>query len=345
MMDVAIPTEEPQTELASDDASNPDVLIIGGGPAGLTAAIYASRAQLKTRMLDKELPGGQLNDTSEVENFPGFVEAIQGPELMDRTRQQAERLGTEILMEEVTDIEWQANGRLHRVTTDRGVHESPVVIVATGAGPVELPAEGAQAFKGKGLSYCAVCDAFFFKDKNLLEIGAGDSGFTEALFLTKFADEIHMVVRHPEDAPDRFRAKDQQLVEKVLNNPKVNFIWNTEVDEIKGNGMVQSVILRDVETGETREWATDGVFVNIGHEPATEFLQGKLAMDDLGYLYTDVRMRTEVPGVFGVGDVRQLSGEYAQAVVAAGDGCIAALEAERYLENGHWPSDLEAVEL
>ena len=343
-MDVAVPADEPQTELAPDAVSRTDVLIIGGGPAGLTAAIYASRAQLKTRMLDKELPGGQLNDTSDVENFPGFVEAIQGPELMDRTRQQAERLGTEILMEEVTDIEWAEKGKPHRVATDRSVHEAPVVIVATGAGPVELPAEGAAEFKGKGLSYCAVCDAFFFKNKNLLEIGAGDSGFTEALFLTKFADEIHMVVRHPEDDPNRFRAKDQQLVDKVLNNPKVNFIWNTEVTEVKGNGMVQSVVLKDRETGETREWATDGVFVNIGHEPATEFLQGKLEMDELGYLFTDVRMRTKIPGVFGVGDVRQLSGEYAQAVVAAGDGCIAALEAENYLENGHWPDEIRVVQ-
>ncbi len=344
-MDVAIPTEEPQTEPATNGSSRPDVLIVGGGPAGLTAAIYAARAQLKTRMIDKELPGGQLNDTSDVENFPGFVEAIQGPELMDRTRQQAERLGAEILMEEVADVEWQANGRFHRVTTDRGVHESPVVIISTGAGPVELPAQGASEFKGKGLSYCAVCDAFFFKDKNLLEIGAGDSGFTEAQFLTKFADQVHMVVRHDKDDPNRFRAKDQQLVDKVLNNPKVNFIWNTQVEEIKGNGMVQSVVLKDVQTGERREWETDGVFVNIGHEPATGFLRGKLEMDELGYLYTDVRMRTEVPGVFGVGDVRQLSGEYAQAVVAAGDGCIAALEAEKYLENGQWPSSVEAVEV
>lgn len=344
-MDVAIPTEAPETDMPTAESARPDVLIVGGGPAGLTAAIYAARAQLKTRMLDAELPGGQLNDTSDVENFPGFVEAIQGPELMDRTRQQAERLGAEILMEEVADIEWAEKGKPHRVTTDRGVHEAPVVIIATGAGPIELPAEGAAAYKGKGLSYCAVCDAFFFKDKNLLEIGAGDSGFTEAQFLTKFADEVHMVVRHPEDDPNRFRAKDQQLVDKVLNNPKVNFIWNSEVQEIKGNGMVQSVVLKDVETGETREWETDGVFVNIGHEPATEFLRGKLAMDELGYLFTDVRMRTDVPGVFGVGDVRQLSGEYAQAVVAAGDGCIAALEAEKYLENGHWPSRLEAVDV
>lgn len=343
-MDATVPMEEPQIEPTSRESSNPDVLIIGGGPAGLTAAIYATRATLETVLIDKELPGGQLNDTSDVENFPGFVEAIQGPELMDRTRQQAERLGAEILMEDVTEIEWAEKGKPHRVVTDRGVHEVPVVIIATGAGPVELPAKGAEAFKGKGLSYCAVCDAFFFKDKNLLEIGAGDSGFTEALFLTKVADEIHMVVRHPEDDPNRFRAKDQQLVDKVLNNPKVNFIWNTEVQEIKGNGMVQSVVLRDVDSGETREWETDGVFVNIGHEPATGFLEGKLEMDELGYLHTDIRMRTAVPGVFGVGDVRQLSGEYAQAVVAAGDGCIAALEAERYLENGHWPAEIRVAQ-
>lgn len=333
--DVAIAEEE--RERAGETHKRYDVIIIGGGPAGLTAAIYAARAQLTTLLLDKELPGGQLNDTSEVENFPGFADAIQGPELMERTRKQAERLGTQILMEEAVDVEWGHHERPHRVITDAGEHEAPVVILATGAGPIELSAKGAQEFKGKGLSYCAVCDGYFFKNKKILEVGAGDSGFTETLFLTKFADEILMVVRHPEDDPDRFKAKDQMLVEKVLSHPKVDFIWNSEVVEIRGNGRVSSVVLKDLETGELTEMEVDGVFVNIGHFPATQFLKGKLELDERGYLHTDMRMRTEVPGVFAVGDVRQFAGEYAQAVIAAADGCIAALEAEKYLESREWP--------
>ncbi|MBI1730134.1 FAD-dependent oxidoreductase [Candidatus Acetothermia bacterium] len=316
---------------------NFDVIIVGGGPAGLTAGIYCARAELKTLLLDKKIPGGQLNDTSDVENYPGFEEAISGPELMERTRKQAERFGVEIKMEEAMDVEWGAQGQEHVIITDESKYHAPVVILSTGAGPVELPAKGAIELKGKGLSYCAVCDGYFFKGKKLIEVGAGDSGFTEALFLTKFADEVRMVIRHSEDSPKRFRAKDQVLVNKAMENPKVRFIWNSVVEEIQGTGKVEGVVLKNLGTGQsTAINDISGVFVNIGHLPETSFLRGKVNMDEDGYIITDSRTRTEIPGVFGVGDVRKFSGEYAQAVIAAADGCIAALEAEKYLEERRW---------
>lgn len=314
-----------------------DVIVVGGGPAGLTAGIYTARANLKTLLLDQKIPGGQLNDTTEVENYPGFDVAIPGPELMERTRKQAERFGTEIKLEEAIDVQWGNERKDHMVVTDQGKYQAPVVIIATGAGPVELPVKGAKELKGRGLSYCAVCDGFFFKGKNLIEVGAGDSGFTETLFLTKFANEVRMVVRHPQDDPKAIRAKDKVLVDKVMKNPKVKFIWNAVVEELRGQGKLEAIVLRDLKTGELFE-QTDvaGIFVNIGHRPATAFLQGKLEMDEEGYLITDARTRTRIPGVYGVGDVRKFSGEYAQAVIAAADGCIAALEAETYMQDRQW---------
>jgi thioredoxin reductase (NADPH) len=318
--------------------SDYDVIIIGGGPAGLTAAIYSSRANLKTLLLDKGLPGGQLNDTTEVENYPGFDEPVPGPELMERTRRQAERFGTQIVMEEVVDIEWGRDGHDHTIVTHENRYEAPVVIIATGAGPIELSVKGADKLKGRGVSYCAVCDGYFFQGKNVLEVGAGDSGFTETLFLTRLVNEVRIVIRHPENDPHRFKAKDKVLVEKVLSNPKVKFIWNSEIVELKGEEVLEGVVLRNLETGELFEMNdVAGVFVNIGHKPATEFLKGKLDMDERGYLLTDRRMRTKVPGVYAVGDVRKFSGEYAQAVIAAADGCISALEAEKYLSERRWP--------
>jgi thioredoxin reductase (NADPH) len=315
-----------------------DLIIIGGGPAGLTAAIYAGRAKIKTLLIDKQLPGGQLNETTEVENFPGFEEAIQGPELMRRMRTQAERFGVQILMEEALDVEWGAPGKNHTIITEQAKHRAPVVIVATGAAPKELPATGAKELKGRGLSYCATCDGYFYRDKTLIEVGAGDAGFTETLFLTRFAKEIRMIIRHRKDDPKALRAKDRILVEKVLEHPKVKFVWNAVVQELRGNGQLKSVVLKDLSTGKLSEQVdVSGVFVNIGHAPATDFLHGKLAQDERGYLMTDAHMHTKVPGVFAVGDVRALSGQYAQAVIAAGDGCIAALGTEHYLEDHKWP--------
>jgi len=317
-----------------------ELIIIGGGPAGLTAAIYAGRAKLKTLLLDKEIPGGQLNDTTEVENYPGFIEPIPGPELMERMRKQAERFGIEIKLEEVLDVGFSTEALkkpLHTVITDEGRYKAPVVIIATGAAPVELPAKGADKLKGRGLSYCATCDGYFHQGKNVLQIGAGDSGFTEALFLTRFANEIRMIVRHPKGDHKAIKAKDAMLVEKVMSHPKVKFLWNTRVVEILGEQKVEGVVLEELST--KRKIVMDdisGVFVAIGHRPATGFLRGKLEMDERGYICTDASCRTKIPGVFAVGDVRWFSGQYAQAVIAAGDGCIAALEAEEYLESGQW---------
>ncbi len=312
-----------------------DLIIVGGGPAGLTAAIYAGRAKLKTLLLDKRTPGGQLNDTTEVENFPGFPEPIMGPELMHRMVQQAQRFGVEIKIEEAQDL--LISGAKRIIKTDQGLYEAPVVIISTGAEPVKLPAKNADRLLGRGVSYCATCDGYFFRDKNLIVVGAGDAGFTEALFLTKFAKEVRIVVRHPQDDPKAIRAKDQILVEKVKAHPKVKFVWNAVVEEIVGENRVEGVVLRDLGSRQLFEMRdVQGVFVSIGHRPNTGFLKGKLEMDEKGYLLTDERTRTKIPGVFAVGDVRKFAGEYAQAVIAAADGCIAALEAERYLEDGRW---------
>lgn len=314
---------------------NRDLIIIGGGPAGLTAAIYAGRAKLKTLLLDKKTPGGQLNDTTEVENFPGFPEPILGPNLMQRMVQQAQRFDVEIKIEEAQNL--IASGAKRIVKTSEGQHEAPVVIISTGAEPVKLPAKNADKLLGRGVSYCATCDGYFFRGKNIVVVGAGDAGFTEALFLTKFANEVRMVVRHPQDDPKAIRAKDQILIDKVKSHPKFKFIWNAVVEEILGEGRVEGVLLKDLAMEVLYEMRDiQGIFVSIGHRPNTAFLQGKLEMDARGYLITDERMRTKVPGVFAIGDVRQFSGQYAQAVIAAADGCIAALEAEQYLEDGRW---------
>jgi thioredoxin reductase (NADPH) len=317
---------------------NYDLIIVGGGPAGLTAAIYAGRAKLKTLLIDKRTPGGQLNDTTEVENFPGFAEPIMGPDLMARMVQQAERFDVTFKMEEVIDLHDAGAKRI--VKTDTTTYETPVVIISTGAEPVKLPAKNADKLLGHGLSYCATCDGFFFKNKNLIVVGAGDAGFTEALFLTRFANEVRMVIRHPQDDPKAIRAKDQILVDKAKNHPKITFIWNALVDSVRGDKTVTGVALKDLSSNLIYELTdVQGVFVSIGHRPNTWFLRDKLELDDHGYIVTDPRTRTKMRGVFAVGDVRKFAGEYAQAVIAAGDGCIAALEAEEFLESGKWGYD------
>jgi thioredoxin reductase (NADPH) len=313
-----------------------DLVIVGGGPAGLTAAIYAGRAKLKTLLLDRRTPGGQLNDTTEVENFPGFPEPILGPDLMNRMVQQAARFDVEIKqVEEVVDLAIERTKKT--VKTDAARYTARVVIISTGAEPVKLPAKNADRLLGYGLSYCATCDGAFFKNQNLMVIGAGDAGFTEALFLTRFAKEIRLVVRHPQSDPKAIRAKDQILVDKVKSHPKVKFVWNAIVEEVLGEKRLEGVALQDLGTQERYEMRDlTGLFVSIGHRPNTSFLQDKLELDERGYIVTDARMRTKIPGIFAIGDVRKFSGEYAQAVIAAGDGCVAALEAERYLESGEW---------
>ena len=305
-----------------------DVAIIGAGPAGLTAAIYTGRALRSTVLIEKALPGGQLNETDVIENWPGIEQAAPAPQLMKQLRAQAERFGAEILLDEVVRIE--PNEASHRVVTTHEAIDAKTIILACGSHPRELPAKGSDRLKGKGLSYCATCDGFFFQGKDILEVGAGDSGFTEALFLTRFADSILIVVRHSEGDPNAFRASGI-LEQRVRDHPKISFLWNRVVEELLGEDTLSGVRLKNISTGGMEEIPVDGVFVNIGHLPQTEFLRSIVELDEDGYIMTDGRLRTNVTGIFAAGDARIDAHRYAQGVVAAGEGAVAAIEAERYL--------------
>ncbi len=305
-----------------------NVVIIGGGPAGLTAAIYTGRALLSTLLLEKAVPGGQLNETDFIENFPGFEEKTSAPELMQQMRKQAERLGTEILLDEVTGIE--PTSHHYRIKGARREFETRSVIIATGSRPREISADGVKRLKGKGVSYCATCDGYFFQGKKILEVGAGDSGLTEALFLTKFVESVGIIVRHQRSDPHALRAS-PILKKQAQEHPKITFLWNKVVDKVVGEKRLTGVLLKDLTTGEVEEAKVDGLFINIGHLPETDFLQGTLNLDEHGYIITDDRLRTNLPGVFAAGDARIVTSRYAQAVIAAGDGAIAAIEAEKYL--------------
>lgn len=307
-----------------------DVLIVGAGPAGLTAAIYSGRALLSTVVLEKGLPGGQLNETDLIENWPGFAEAISAPELMKQTRVQAERFGASIVLDDVIAVE--PGSSLHNVMTSKGSYQARTIILSPGSRPRELSAEDAPRLKGKGVSYCATCDGFFFQGKHIIQIGAGDSGLTESLFLTRFADSVTIVVRHPEDDPKAFRAS-AILQQRAKEHPKIRFLWNRVVDSLEGEDHLTGVRLRHLETNAVEELRIDGVFVNIGHLPQTDFLRGSIDLDKDGYICTDSFLHTNVPGVFAAGDARVNANRYAQAVVAAGEGAIAAIEAEKYLAN------------
>lgn len=305
-----------------------DVVIVGAGPAGLTAAIYTGRALLSTVIVEKGLPGGQLAETDQIENWPGFAETMSARELMGALRSQAERFGARIVQDSVVRIE--PGESLHRVIAAHGSYEAKSIILAPGSRPKELPAKGAARLKGKGVSYCATCDGYFFQDKRILEVGAGDSGLTESLFLTRFAESISIVVRHPEDDPKALRASGI-LRKRAREHPKIEFLWNSLIDEVLGDDRVTGVRLRDLSTGETRSVEIDGIFVNIGHVPQTQFLQGTVDLDEDGYIITDTSLHTSVPGILAAGDARILAHQYAQGIVAAGEGAIAALEAQNYV--------------
>jgi len=305
-----------------------DIVIIGAGPAGLTAAIYAGRALLKTLVIEKGLPGGQLNETDYIENFPGFEEKIAGQELMSQMRGQAERFGAEIALDEVSGIE-PVDGR-YRIKGMGKECAARALIIASGSHPRELPIDGAKRLKGKGVSYCATCDGYFFQGKKILEIGAGDSGLTEAIFLTKFAESVGIVIRHPQDDPHALRAS-PIMRKEAQENPKIHFLWNKVVEKIVGEDRITGVIMKNLGTGEVEEVETEGLFVNIGHIPDTGFLRGTVALDEQGYVITDDHLQTNLSGVFAAGDVRIGTSRYAQAVIAAGDGAIAAIEAEKHL--------------
>jgi len=305
-----------------------DVLIVGAGPAGLTAAIYAGRALLSTVVLEKGLPGGQLNETDLIENWPGFAEAISAPMLMKQIRAQAERFGASIVLDDVIRIE--PGTSVHTVITSSSSYAARTIILAPGSTPRELPAENAKRLKGKGVSYCATCDGFFFQDKQIIQIGAGDSGLTEALFLTRYVRLVTIVVRHPEGDPKAFRAS-RILQKRALEHPKIRFLWNRVVESVEGADHVTGVRLRHLETNEIESIPIDGLFVNIGHLPQTDALRGVIELDPDGYILTDRFLHTNIPGILAAGDARVNASQYAQAIVAAGEGAIAAIEAARYL--------------
>ncbi|MEX6725701.1 thioredoxin-disulfide reductase [Parapedomonas caeni] len=302
------------------------VLILGSGPAGLTAAIYAARAALEPLLVAGIQPGGQLTITTEVENFPGFAEPVQGPWLMEQMQAQATHVGAKILSEHITGVD--LSRRPFRVTGDSGTtYLAETLIICTGAQARWLGLPSEQKFQGFGVSACATCDGFFYRGKQVVVVGGGNSAVEEALFLTNFATKVTLVHRR-----DTLRA-DKTNQQRLFAHPKVEVVWNSAVEEVLGTSEplgVTGVRLRDLVTGEISELATDGLFVAIGHDPATGLFKGQLAMDDEGYLVTRPdSTETSVPGVFAAGDVKDKV--YRQAVTAAGMGCMAALEAERFL--------------
>jgi len=306
-----------------------NVIIIGSGPAGLTAAIYTARANLAPLVIEGEpsstsdQPGGQLMLTTDVENFPGFPEGIMGPELMTKFREQAQRFGAEFITERVTAVDLSV--RPFRVSVRDTVHEADAVIVSTGAQSMMLGLESEARLLGHGLSTCATCDGFFFRGQEIAVVGGGDSAMEEATFLTRFAAKVTVIHRR-----DALRAS-KIMQDRAFNNPKIEFRWNTVVDDLVGTDRLEGAVVRDVLTGETATLPVTGLFVAIGHTPNTALFAGVLDQDDEGYLVTHPgSSATNIPGVFACGDVQDHT--YRQAVTAAGSGCMAAIDAERWLE-------------
>jgi thioredoxin reductase (NADPH) len=299
-----------------------EMIIIGGGPAGYTAALYAARANLKPLVIEGFNWGGQLMITSDVENYPGYADGVMGPEMMQEFRRQAERFGTDFVTDDVTKVDFSA--RPHRVWVGDEEYRAETVIVATGATARQLGLESERKLQGRGVSYCATCDAAFFPDKHVVVVGGGDSAMEEGTFLARFADKVTIVHRR-----DEFRAS-QIMIDRARANDKIEWVTNAVVDEVLGDDRVTGVRLRDLNTDETWELEADGVFAAIGHDPNTRLFLDQLDHDEGGYLITKPgSTETNVEGVFAVGDVQDHV--YRQAVTAAGSGCMGALDAERYL--------------
>ena len=300
-----------------------DVVIVGSGPAGYTAAIYAARAQLNPVILAGSVTaGGALMNTTEVENYPGFVTGIMGPELMTQMQEQAERFGADIRYEDVTALELE--GDVKRITTSDGVYEARTVIISTGSEYRHLGIDGEERLSGHGVSYCATCDGFFFKDQDIVVVGGGDSAMEEATFLTRFARSVTVVHRR-----DELRAS-AVMAKRAQEDPKISFAWNSRVVELHGEDSLTGVTLEDTVTGERRQIEATGLFVAIGQVPRSELVADVLELDEAGYIKVEApSQRTRIPGVFACGDVADPT--YQQAITAAGSGCRAALDAEHYL--------------
>ncbi len=296
------------------------LIIIGSGPAGYTAAIYAARAELSPLVFSGEEVGGQLMTTTEVENFPGFPKGIMGPDLMAAMREQAEKFGAKIIDKKVTAVDLKSEPK--KITVDGEAYEAKAVIIATGASARRLGLPEEKGYYGKGVSACATCDGFFYKGKKVVVVGGGDAAMEEATFLTKFATEVTVIVR------DQALNASKIMQERAKANPKIKFVFNSSVVKITGEGKVAAVLLKNNASGEETEMPTDGVFAAIGHEPNTKMFAGQLPVEK-GYLVSENFVRTPLPGVFTAGDVADR--RYRQAITAAGTGCMAAIEAEKYL--------------
>jgi thioredoxin reductase (NADPH) len=298
------------------------VIIIGSGPAGLTAGLYAARANLKPLIVTGTDVGGQVSISNEVENYPAFPDGTTGPELVDRMRQQAEKFGARIEMDQVTEVDFSTGPPFYLKTYGQE-YQAHAIVIATGASPRRLGVPGEDEFIGRGVSFCATCDGFFFRGKDVVVVGGGDSALEEGLFLTKFADRVQVVHRR-----DELRAG-PMLTQRAQKNEKMSFMWDTVVEEVVGNGSVEAVAVKNLKTGDQRRLATDGVFIYIGHYPNTQLFKGQLQMDAHNYLITDKLMMTSVPGVFAAGEVQDPV--FRQVISSAGQGAQAAISVERWL--------------
>ncbi len=301
-----------------------DVIIIGSGPAGYTAAIYAARAQLNPLVIASSVePGGELMKTTEVENFPGFPDGLMGPDLMANFQAQAERFGAEILFDDVVEVDLKGDVKI--VKTGMGeTYEAKTVIISTGAAYRELGLENEKALSGHGVSWCATCDGFFFREKTIAVVGGGDSAIEEANFLTKFASKVYVIHRR-----ETLKAS-KIMQQRAFDNPKIEFIWNSAVAELKGDGKLEAVVLEDTRNGERTEMALDGLFIAIGNDPRVSLVENQVELTEDRFIKVEGRSsRTSLPGVFAAGDV--IDPTYRQAITAAGSGCVAALDAEHYL--------------
>lgn len=299
-----------------------DTIIIGGGPAGLSAGLYAARSRMKTLLIERAKYGGQATTTDELENYPGSIEDCTGTRLSERMRKQAEEFGTEFVKDEIVDIDLQDD--IKTIKGKKETYQAKTIIIATGATPKLSGFKNELELRGKGVSYCATCDADFFTDLDVAVVGGGDSAITEAIYLTKFAE--HVTIIHRRDA---LRAA-KSLQEKAFANPKISFVWNSTVQEAIGDEILEGLVLKNKITGETSELKVDGCFVFVGYDPISQLFEGKVEMEN-GYIITDDDMKTNVPGVFAAGDIRKKL--LRQVITAAADGAIAATAAEHYIEN------------